>query len=203
MFAFIKGTLIQKKEDSVIVENSGIGYKIFCSPAVQERLGKINDQVCVFTYHYVREDISALYGFPGSAEHDLFILLLQVTGIGPKVAMSLAGSISPSEFALSVITGDIQRLTTVKGVGKKVAERIILELKDKLKGYVPDVDAMENRFAVSGTEEAVAGVSVIKEAVSALVVLGYSAPQAMKFTNEAYSDGMNTEELIRKALRLL
>ncbi len=203
MFAFIKGNFVQRKEDSIVIENSGIGYKIFCPPSVQERIGKLNEQVCVYTYHYVREDTNALYGFPSPVEHDLFILLLQVTGIGPKVAASLSGSIPPSEFALAVITGDTNRLIQIKGVGKKVAERIILELKDKLKGFAHDMDGMEECFAGSDATEAAGGITVICEAVSALVVLGYSGPQAMKAAKEAYNGEIKTEELIRKALRLL
>ncbi len=203
MFAYIKGTLVLKKEDSIIVDNAGIGYQIFCPPPVQERIGKLNDTVCVYTYHYVREDTNALYGFPSPVEHDLFILLLQVTGIGPKVAASLSGSIPASEFALAVITGDTNRLIQIKGVGKKVAERIILELKDKLKGFAHEMEGMDDRFSGSGAAEAEGGITVVREAVSALVVLGYSAQQAMKAANEAYTVDIRTEELIRKSLRLL
>ncbi|NLW89616.1 MAG: Holliday junction branch migration protein RuvA [Clostridiaceae bacterium] len=203
MFSYIKGTLVQKNEDSIIVENSGIGYKIFCPQLMQEKIGKLNEPVCVYTYYYVREDTAALYGFPGSAEHDLFVLLLQVSGIGPKVAVSLSGTIPPSEFALAVITGDTTRLTQVKGVGKKVAERIFLELKDKLKGFAQDIEGIDSSRTVAGVPEGTDTSSVIHEAASALMFLGYSSSQAVKVTRDAYEDGINTEELIRKALRML
>lgn len=203
MIAFVKGKLVQKKEDYIVVENAGIGYKIFCPQPMQEQIGKVDDSVCVYTYHYVREDTNALYGFPGALEHDLFILLLQVSGIGPKVAMSLSGGIPPSEFALAVITGDVACLTQIKGVGKKVAERIILELKDKLKGFAHDIEGFDGRYTPNDEVSEFAGSRVVREATSALVVLGYSGPQAMKAANSAYTEGINTEELIRKALRLI
>ena len=105
---------------------------------MQDRFGKTGEETCIFTYLYVREDTFALYGFPSQEEHDMFVMLLQVTGIGPKVALALVAQVVPSQFALAIITGDVKRLTMVKGVGKKGAERLILELKDKLKGFAFD-----------------------------------------------------------------
>jgi Holliday junction DNA helicase RuvA len=168
---------------------------------MQDRIKKDNEICLVYTYYYVREDIAALYGFPSQEEYDMFVLLLQVSGIGPKVAITMVAQIPPSEFALAVITGDISRLTQIKGVGKKGAERIILELKDKLKGFT----LSEFGFAGDDTEyisdsQSETG-SVMNEAISALVVLGYSPTDASKAVRNSYVEGMNTEKLVRQALR--
>ncbi len=201
MYAYVKGTLVQKKEEFVVIETGGIGYRVFCIPPMQDRIGKIGDTVCAYTYLYVREDTFALYGFPSQEEHDMFVMLLQVSGIGPKVALAITAQVQPSQFALAVITGDLKRLTQVKGVGKKGAERLILELKDKLKGF-----AFEGAGG-SGIDMADMDMPtdsiLMQEAMSAMVVLGYSAQEARKAVSASYRDGMQVEELIRLSLRAL
>lgn len=202
MYAYIKGLLIQKKEEFVVLEAGGIGYKIFCLPPMQDRFGKTGDKVCIFTHLYVREDTFALYGFPSQEEHDMFIMLLAVTGIGPKVALALVAQVMPSQFALAVITGDVKRLTQVKGVGKKGAERLILELKDKLKGFA--FEGADGEFIVADVAGALASDSrQMQEAMSALVILGYTALEARKAVTAAYKEDMAVEELIRLSLRAL
>lgn len=202
MYAYIKGLLIQKKEEFVVLEAGGIGYKIFCHPPMQDRFGKTGEIVCIYTYLYVREDTFALYGFPSQEEHDMFIMLLAVTGIGPKVALALVAQVMPSQFALAVITGDVKRLTQVKGVGKKGAERLILELKDKLKGFA--FEGADGAFIVDDVAGALASDSrQMQEAMSALVVLGYSALEARKAVTAVYKEDMAVEELIRLSLRAL
>jgi len=202
MYAYIKGLLIHKKEEFVVIETGGIGYKIFCHPPMQDRFGKTGDTVCVYTYLYVREDTLALYGFPSQEEHDMFVMLLQVSGIGPKVALALVAQILPSQFALAVITGDVKRLTQVKGVGKKGAERLILELKDKLKGFA--FEGADGEFVV---DELISGLAsdsrLMQEAMSAMVVLGYTAQEARKAVTSVYRDDIPVEELIRFSLRAL
>ncbi len=202
MYAYIKGVLIQKKEEFIVLEAAGIGYKIYCHPPMQDRFGKTGDSVCVYTYLYVREDTFALYGFPSQEEHDMFVMLLQVTGIGPKVALALVAQVMPSQFALAVITGDVKRLTQVKGVGKRGAERLILELKDKLKGF-----AFEGPDGTYTMEDAGASLDsdslVMQEAMNALVVLGYSGIEARKAVTAVYKEEIAVEELIRLSLRAL
>ena len=132
----------------------------------------------------------------------MFVMLLQVSGIGPKVALAIAAQVQPSQFALAVITGDVKRLTQVKGVGKKGAERLILELKDKLKGF-----AFEGAGGSGGLDAADADLSsdsvLMQEAMSAMVVLGYSAQEARQAVSASYKEGMQVEELIRLSLRAL
>ena len=183
MYAYVKGTLVQKKEEFVVVETGGIGYRVFCIPPMQDRIGRIGDTVCVYTYLYVREDTFALYGFPSQEEHDMFVMLLQVSGIGPKVALAITAQVQPSQFALAVITGDLKRLTQVKGVGKKGAERLILELKDKLKGFAFE-GAAGSGIDMADMEMPTDPV-LMQEAISAMVVLGYSAQEARKAVSAA------------------
>ena len=197
MYSFIKGTVVQKKEDFIVLENGGIGYKIFCLSQTQEKITKSGNDVCVHTYLYVREDTFSLYGFFSPEEHDLFVMLLQVSGVGPKVAQILVATMSPESFALAVLSGDVKTLTQVKGIGKKGAERLIVELKDKLKSYsfadIPDFQGSDSAYP---SENSVQG-----EAVSALVVLGYPVQDAGRAVASSFKEGIKVEELIRLALR--
>ena len=201
MYAYIKGTIVSKKEEYIIIESSGIGYRIFCHFPMQDRFGSLGETACVYTYLYVREDTFALYGFPTQEEKDMFVMLLLVSGIGPKVAIAMVAQIMPSQFALAVITGDVKGLMQVKGVGKKGAERLILELKDKLKGFAFNEGSTEMndiQLGVNGSES-----QLIAEAISAMVVLGYSLPEAKKAIDAVYKEDMQIEELIRLSLRAL
>ncbi len=200
MYAYIKGTFVSARGDEIVVENHGIGYRIYMPMMLQGRIGHIGDEVCVFTYHYVREDIFALYGFPSPEDQDMFVLLLSVSGIGPKIAISVVEMLDPSELAMAVLSGDIKKISSVKGLGKKSAERIVLELKDKLKGFsmsdMPTQDTASDAIPSSG-------MSVLEDCVSALVVLGYPASDANKAARSAFEEGITVEELVRKSLRLM
>ncbi|MBP5493105.1 MAG: Holliday junction branch migration protein RuvA [Clostridiales bacterium] len=200
MYAYIKGMFISARGDDIIVENNGIGYKIYMPLLMQGRVGRPGDEVCVYTYHYVREDMIALYGFPTPEDQDMFELLLTVSGIGPKIAITVVESLTPEELALAVLSGDIKKISSVKGLGKKSAERIILELKDKLKGYDVSGAAASSDDMPMVSEP---GRGVIEDCVSALIVLGYSSVDANKAARSAYEENIGVEDLIRKSLRLL
>ena len=134
MYAYIKGTLEIKTTGYVVIEtNNGIGYKIFMSESAIERLSEIGSSVKIFTYMRVREDDISLYGFNANEELRMFELLLSVSGIGAKSAINILSNITPSSFALAVITNDVNTLKKLPGIGAKSAQRVILELKDKLK----------------------------------------------------------------------
>ena len=200
MYAYIKGTFVSVRGDNIVVENNGIGYKIYMPMMLQGRIGHIGDEVCVYTYHYVRKDVVALYGFPEPEDQDMFELLLTVSGVGPKSAIGVVEALRPSELAMAVLQGDIKKICTVKGLGKKSAERIVLELKDKLKGF--DMSSVEDlgdsSVVISGPAQ-----SELEDCISALVVLGYPASEANKAARSAYEDGLSVDELIRRSLRLL
>ena len=133
MIGYIKGSLEAKTGEYVILETGGIGYKVFMSSPSMERLGEMGKMVKVFTYMRVREDDVSLYGFCTNEELRMFELLLSVSGIGAKSAISILSAITPSSFALAVISNDLAKLKKLPGVGAKSAQRIILELQDKLK----------------------------------------------------------------------
>jgi len=133
LFAYIRGRLEYKNNDFLIVESNGVGYRIFTSLSTISGIGEIGQEVKVYTYLYVREDVISLYGFLTQEELNVFELLISVSGVGPKAAVSVLSAISPSRFSLAVITDDVKTLTKAQGIGKKIAQRIILELKDKIK----------------------------------------------------------------------
>ena len=132
MYAYIRGVLDSKKIDSVIVEAGGVGYQIFTAPSILSRLPAANSEVRLYTRLIVREDSHTLYGFISKDEQGMFDTLLTVSGVGPKAALSLVSAISPSQFGLAVLTEDYKQLTRAQGVGAKLAQKIIFELRDKM-----------------------------------------------------------------------
>lgn len=196
MFAYIKGELQVKSNNYVVVETSGIGYKIYMSTNAIEKLGEIGDSVKIHTYYYVREDNISLYGFLSNDELRMFELLLQVSGIGAKSAITMLSEITPSEFTFAVITDDVSKLVKISGVGNKTAARIILELKDKLK----------TEQAISKDEKIKASIhneEIISEAVSALQILGYTKKEINSVIEKLEIQNLNVEEIIKKALAIL
>lgn len=197
MFAYIKGKLAYKHNDSIVVEANGVGYKIFTALSTIEAVGAVGDEVRIYTHLYVREDMMNLYGFFTQEELGMFELLITVSGVGPKAAISLLSSVSPSKFGLAVITDDAKTLTKAQGIGSKMAQRIILELKDKMK--------KEQLVAVGGGKEEAKAVnresSKVSEAISALMVLGYTALEASKAVSAVYSEDMDLEAIIKDSLK--
>ena len=194
MFAYIKGTLEIKGNDYVVIDVNGVGYKIFAPLSTIERLGEIGSTVKVHTHYYVREDNISLYGFYSLEELRMFELLIGVSGVGAKSANAILANITPSRFALAVITNDIKELTKLPGIGAKSAQRIILELKDKLKS--------EEAIAESDFELQIASSkdSNSSEAVAALQVLGYPVKEATKVVSSVNAEGLSVEDIIKKAL---
>lgn len=200
MIGYIKGTVQGILEDSVLLENNGIGYHIFTSGMVLASLSGLHEQMMLFTYMHVREDELSLFGFPTREELDAFKLLLGVNGIGPKAALSILTVLSVRDLSLAIMSGDVKAITKANGVGAKGANRVIMELKDKL--------SFEDLFDLSTTEENsvssdsnMAGDSV-QDTVLALVSLGYSefeAVKAIKMIPEAES--MESGDLLKQALK--
>ena len=196
MYAYIKGNLAIKANDYIVIDVNGVGYKIFMSATAIDRLGEIDEIVKVYTHYYVREDNISLYGFITNEELRMFELLLSVSGIGAKSAIAMLSAITPSEFALSVISNDESKLTKIPGIGKKTAARIILELKDKLK----------TEEAISQDEKV--GKMVEKEeeneeAVAALQVLGYNKKEIEKALYGIDTKGLGIEDIIKACLKKL
>lgn len=198
MFAYIKGKLTYKYNDYVVIETGGVGYMIFTALSTLQSIGNIGDEVTMFTYMHVREDAMSLYGFATHDELSMFEFLISVSGVGPKVAISLISAVSPSKFGLAVITDDIKTLTQAPGIGKKIAQRIILELKDKIK---KEKFAQGGGIEIDGVPEADGQNSKISEAISALMVLGYTSAEASRAVSGVYAEDMDIESIVRNSLK--
>lgn len=199
MYAYIKGSLEIKTAEYVVVETSGIGYKIFMSETAIDKLGEIGSIVKIYTYLKVREDDMSLYGFNTNEELRMFELLLSVSGVGAKSAIVILSNITPSSFALAVITDDVSKLKKLPGIGPKTAQRIILELKDKLNA-INDTSKDELEEMLSKKED---DGEKVAEAMSALQVLGYSRKEIeVAFEGFDKSD-LGVEDIIKKGLLYL
>ena len=196
MYAYISGKIADKANNYVVIDNGGMGYKIFMSPSVIEKLPDVGEFQKIHTYYYVREDVISLYGFLTNEELRMFELLLSVSGIGAKSAIQILSSITASSFALAVISNDVSKIVKIPGIGSKTAARIILELKDKLK----------TEQAISKNEqvkEAIHESEKDTEAVVALQVLGYTRKEIEKALEKFETQNLTVEEIIKKALSIL
>ncbi len=201
MISYIRGPLMEKLEDSVVVEAGNVGYQIFVPVSVLSSLPAVGEEVRIYTYFQVREDAMVLYGFLNRQDLDIFRKLLSVNGVGPKSALGILSALGPDEFRLAVVAGDAKRITKAPGIGLKTAQRILLDLKDKVdaESLLPaGEDQNGSRAAVSGMGEAG------KEAVEALTALGYSASEASAAVGKAAADeNMTAEDILKKALKYL
>ena len=196
MFAYIKGSLEQKSNNYVVIDVGGIGYKIFMATKAIETLGEIGEIVKVHTHYYVREDNISLYGFNTNEELRMFELLLGVSGIGAKSAIAMLSEISPSSFALAVISDDISQLVKIPGIGKKTAARIVLELKDKLKTEESITKTEGVKLSITNEEET-------SEAIAALQVLGYTKREIERALENVDTKNLQLEEIIKQGLKNL
>ena len=195
MYAYIKGSLEVKTRGYIVIDANGIGYKIFMSETAIAELGEIGQVVKVHTYLKVKEDEMSLYGFNTNEELRMFELLLSVSGIGAKSAINILSNITPSSFALAVITNDVTKIKSLPGIGPKGAQRIILELKDKLNKQ-QDIEEVENQV------EKVIDTQKYNEAISALQVLGYSKKEIEKAL-QGINEELTVEEIIKLGLKNL
>lgn len=195
MYAYIKGSLEIKTSEYIVIEAGGVGYKIFAPSNTINQLGEIGAIVKVYTHYHVREDNISLYGFATLEELRMFELLICVSGVGAKSATTILANITPSKFALSVISNDVKELVKLPGIGAKSAQRIILELKDKLK--TDEALAAEDDYEV---QTALTKNDNLHEAISALQVLGYPVKDATKAVTSFDTSSMGVEEIVKKAL---
>lgn len=197
MFAYIKGSLEMKFKNYVVIDVGGLGYKIFMAENAIDNIGQIGNIVKVFTYYKVREDDVSIYGFNTQEQLRMFELLLSVSGVGAKSALGMLSCIEPSEFAIAVISNNVKLLTQIPGIGPKSAQRIILELKDKLKAEQNEDQIEESKAKSAKVNENV------QEAISGLMVLGYSRKDIEKAFEHLAIETLSVEDLIKKGLILL
>ena len=196
MIASVEGTVGAISPDSLVIEVGGLGYRVFASPSVLAT-ATAGGRLKLHTYHLVREDQQALYGFRTAEELGFFNLLLTVTGVGPKVALAIVGSRPTADLQLAIMTGDQAVLVSIPGVGKKLAERVIFELKEKV--------AAAGVAAASGVGASGIGAAE-SEVIAALQALGYSLGEARQASRTALADlsvGSTLEDRVKAALRSL
>lgn len=199
MFAYIKGKYEDKGIDHIVIDVGGIGYKIYMPYTSIEKIGNLGDSVKVHTYYYVREDNISIYGFANKEELRVFELLLLVSGVGCKLALNILSGITPYDFSLAVITSDIKSLTKISGVGPKVAQRIVLELKDRLKTET----ALQGE-TIKKQDVDILSSNNVNEALAALQVLGYSVKDIKSVINSIENvENNSTEQIIKQVLQYL
>ena len=206
MIAFIKGQLIECQLTLAILEVNGIGYEVHVPLTTVERLPSLGDAVKLFTHATYREDSQTLYGFIDRESRDFFRMIVdKVSGIGPKIALNLLGSLSLQTLKVSIASGDVAMLSKAQGLGKKTAERIVVELKDKVlpKELSQETKVSPSSFDISHNADISQNLTNFQDAVSALLTLGYKATDAdlaIRRASESMDENASTEELIRLAL---
>ena len=195
MIYSVRGKIIHKGTDLAVVECGGVGYACRTTLATLSQIGRTGEETMLYTYLHVREDNVELFGFATEQELNCFKMLISVSGVGPKAGLAILSDTNPERFALTVATGDYKAFTKTKGVGPKLAQRVVLELKDKIsKEQLSSAGNSEVGF------EAVTSGSNTSEAISALVVLGYSQTEAASVVAKL-DPSLSVEELIRQSLK--
>lgn len=195
MIAYLKGIIDIKRQDYVVIDVHGVGYKIFMPEGAIQNL-EVDSEAKIYTFMRVREDDVSLYGFLNVEELAMFELLISVGGIGAKSAVGILSNIAPSKFALAVITDDVTTLKKLPGIGAKTAQRIILELKDKIKTQEATEQANEIKQKIEVSDSA-------KDAIEALQVLGYTRREVEEAISKIGESNLTTEEIIKQGLKYL
>ncbi len=197
MIAFLEGEIVDKQPTRLLVNVGGVGYEVFIPLSSYDRLGKRGERCRILTHDYIREDQHSLFGFMTADEQAMFLLLLGTTGIGPKLALSALSSLSVRDLKAAVVEGDVKRISSISGVGKKMAERIVVELRHK-------ISAGEALEAVAGGKDGSPIDSKLRDAMMALVALGYKQDDAHKKAAAVLAKhvgkALTVEDIIKQAL---
>lgn len=196
MIAYVKGVLSEKEPTRVVVEAAGVGYEVLIPISTFDRLPKTGETVRLLTNHCVREDDEILFGFATEAEKEMFGKLTSVSGVGPKIALAILSGSSIAELSLAIASGNAKRISAIKGVGKKTAEKICVELKDK-------VSMLDAKSLATGVGSGGQDKSFVRDAILALGALGFNEESANKMVSQvlaANPDVSDVETVIRKAL---
>ena len=202
MIGRLRGVLIEKQAPEVLIDVNGVGYELQMPLTSFYELPELNQPPTVYTHFVVREDAQLLYGFITKQERSLFRLLIKANGVGPKLALTILSGMTASEFVGCVERDDIVTLVKLPGVGKKTAERLLVEMRDKLKSLMEASVGSEREFVLQSNYSPAPMVNSAEEdAISALISLGYKPPQASKAVSAAFKEGMDSETLIKAALK--
>jgi len=205
----LSGTLAEKFPPEILIECAGVGYEVTMPMTSIYALPELNEQAVIYTHFVVREDAQLLYGFANTTERKLFRLLIKVNGVGPKLALAVLSAMSADQFVSCVAHDDVSGIVKIPGVGKKTAERLLIEMRDRLKDWqmttlTPATDAMPVQLTTEQTF--INGLndpfrSNKGDAINALISLGYKQAQADKAVKQVYSEGMSSEDIIRYSLK--
>lgn len=195
MIGHLRGKLIHKEPPSLLIDVNGVGYELDAPMTTFYDLPAIGDSVTLHTHLVVRDDAHLLYGFSRETQRHLFRSLLKVSGVGPRVALAILSGLTVDEFIICITTEDVVRITRVPGIGRKTAERLIVEMRDK----VQVEESMTDGVKLTNADEV--SLNPVGEAVGALMALGYKPNEASRLVRTVESDGLNTEEIIRQALK--
>lgn len=203
MIGRIRGTLAEKHPPEILVDVAGVGYEIHMPMTSFYQLPAVGEEVVVYTHFVVREDAQLLFGFADKMERGLFRELIKANGVGPKLGLAILSGMSATQFLASVQNEDVSALVSLPGIGKKTAERLVVELKDRLAKF----GKTQSIVVPPPSSDLLSGSTIVpvndsrEEAQSALIALGYKPAQASKLVESVYQEGMESEALIREALK--
>jgi Holliday junction DNA helicase RuvA len=203
MISRLRGLLIEKQPPLLVIDVQGVGYEVFAPMSTFYNLSEINTEISLLTHLSIREDAHVLYGFLNESERGLFRDLIRVSGIGPKLALSILSSMELAVFVQCVNDNDTARLIRIPGVGKKMAERLVVEMRDRLKNWQTSTSIPSSTTTSTPTPSSLTQglTSPIEDAISALIALGYKPSDATRWVRAVSEEGVSSEVLIRRALQ--
>jgi len=201
MFHYISGKVVAIDANLTVIDANGVGYALFSTANSQADL-RIGENGKLFTYNVIREDCFDLYGFSTISEKRTFEMLIGVSGVGPKAALSILSANTPEQLAMAILSEDEKAITVAQGIGKKIAQRVILELKDKIAKNTPLFSAGSGGVRLPANAAEI-GVSTVSDATAALTVLGYGAGEISFALRDVDLENLKLEEIIRQALKNL
>ncbi|HEA25569.1 MAG TPA: Holliday junction branch migration protein RuvA [Ectothiorhodospiraceae bacterium] len=196
MIGRLRGTLAEKQPPKLLLDVGGVGYEVEAPMSTFYQLPEIGQELTLLTHMVVREDAQLLFGFASESERQLFRTLIKVNGVGAKLALTILSGIAADEFARAVQDGDAATLVRLPGIGKKTAERLIVEMRDRLSDWQPVATLQP------GAESVITRPNAVQDAVSALIALGYKPPEASRLVGQVDSDGLASEMIIKTALKI-
>ncbi|MCL1073064.1 Holliday junction branch migration protein RuvA [Shewanella dokdonensis] len=201
MIGRLHGILLEKQAPDVLLDVQGVGYELQMPLTSFYELPELNQTATIYTHFVVREDAQLLYGFITKQERSLFRLLIKANGVGPKLALTILSGMTAQEFVNCVERDDIATLVKLPGVGKKTAERLLVEMRDKLKSLLETASGNEREFVLKSNYTPTTVNNAEDDAMAALLTLGYKPAQASKAVSAAFEEGMDSETLIKAALK--
>jgi len=201
MISRLHGLLIEKQPPQLVIDVQGVGYEVFAPMSTFYNLPEINNEISLLTHLSVREDAHVLYGFLNESERGLFRDLIRVSGIGPKLALSILSSMELPTFVQCIHNNDLKKLIRIPGVGKKMAERLVVEMRDRLSNLRSSTTASPTAPATNTGSLTQGITSPVEDAISALIALGYKPADATRWVQAVAEDGLSSEVLIRRALQ--